>query len=737
MPSTSSYKNPCRCVGLLASASVIWTPSTGATAAQAPSSPANGEFVSDSNRAISDDSSRFDGISLVKGDRVMVRSAVDAAYNGIYVVTDVGSDSRPWRIKRDDDANKATDFRVLQVIPIEDGASFGRALFMNMVSTTFELNVDPVYYNYVGAQGASVDLPLYRATPGASIELLKDGAGTLETGTVEGQPAAALKVRLQSTGPLYALQDFEGIRLGVDNTTIKISGTDTNDKPALQAHGTVMDALSPDDIYIGSGVKPDASGVKSASASTDDLTGDAVIGVAATSIYRGITQQYVTSGVAAGVLDGTWSPGEKVYLGVDGAPTHFDDLPTDGINLIVLGYATSSTDLFVKISFRETLAGAAPPVPAAPDFGVLQSEAVYTPVALNFNVVVSNQSTSDFGLGILNPSLALTSDRKRFKKLYFGGSDSSYSKLLPSTNNGLDTAVISEGFGPMENLPFVSLDDGTVYAFLPYLTAKFSPETQTWSTSLPAAPSSPVDGCAVVISATEVFLSKAGNKGGIFNTDTETWTETSEADVTWAGEQRCVVLSNGDVIVFGRSTDAGDGIHSVQKYVRGGDVWTSLTPMSTDRRRFGYALADNDIIVVAGGIDGDDAPLSSVESYDADTDTWTTTATAMSEARQDLRCLKLPGSDTTLIIWGQNDDGIATTIDAFNGSDVVQGVSSTWSDGGSQLVPRHSFSAIAYPLDVDHFNNQLTYNYELVIAGGADAEGLPVTVVNTAQSIDY
>lgn len=732
---SSSYKNPCRCVGLLASG-VTWTPSTGSSAAAAPSRPANGEFVSDSNRVISDDSSSFDGISPILGDRVAVLTSMESAYNGIYVVTDVGSGNRPWRMKRDDDANTADDFRVLMVIPVSEGTTYGKAILVNSPSSTFALNVDAIFFSSIGTQGAAVSPPLYKATLRSDTSLLIDSAGTLQVTAIDGLPEAGLKVRLADGGPLYAMTDFTGIKLGVDNKTIKVTGTDGNSKPAIQAHGTCTIQTSTDDIHIGSGIKPSASGIMTASASQADTTNEATIAVASTNVYRGIASEFVTSGIAPGVLDGTWTAGEKVYLGVDGRPTQYDDLPV-GTTEIILGYAMNGSDLFVRISVGGTIAGTPPAVPDAPDFGVLASDALYTPIATNFNVIVSSQDTSESGLGILNPSLALSSDRKRYKKLFFGGSSSSSAKLLPSSNSGLTSAVMSEGFGPMENLPFIALDNGVVYAFLPYLTAKFNPETQTWSTSLPACPTSPSDGCAVFISATEVFVSTLSNKGAIFNTGTETWTETSVGSVTWNGGQRCVVLSNGNVIVFGGSNGAGGSSSAVARYVSGTNTWTAMSSMATERRRFGYALAAGDVVVVAGGLDSSDDSLDSVETYNAGTDTWTTAASSMSEARHDLRCVKLPGDNTTLIIWGRNATGLATTIDAYTGAGVVQGVGASWSDSGSQLVPRHSFAVMVFPLDTDYFNNQLTYNYELVIAGGANASDAAVTTINIAQSIDY
>jgi len=74
--------------------------------------------------ASADGALTVDGVALVVGDRILVKNEIsgNASYNGIYVVTEAGGESDPWKLTRSEDANSNAEVTAGMFTFVEEGA---------------------------------------------------------------------------------------------------------------------------------------------------------------------------------------------------------------------------------------------------------------------------------------------------------------------------------------------------------------------------------------------------------------------------------------------------------------------------------------------------------------------------------------------------------------------------------------------------------------------------------------
>jgi hypothetical protein len=105
--------------------------------------------------ASADGALTVDGVALVVGDRVLVKNetAGNAAYNGIYVVTELGGESDPWKLTRAEDANSNAEVTAGMFTFVEEGtvnADSGWVLTTNNPIVLNTTNLEFVQFSGAG-----------------------------------------------------------------------------------------------------------------------------------------------------------------------------------------------------------------------------------------------------------------------------------------------------------------------------------------------------------------------------------------------------------------------------------------------------------------------------------------------------------------------------------------------------------------------------------------------------------
>jgi len=128
-----------------------------------------------------------DTVTLVNGDRILVKNetAGNIAYNGVYVVTDIGSVGTPFILTRATDADTSAQFNNMSVIP---AAGTQAATPFGQVDVVTAVGTDPVQF-VIQASNALVQSPLGTTVTANSIPIYTNVVGgsslTLTKGTAD------------------------------------------------------------------------------------------------------------------------------------------------------------------------------------------------------------------------------------------------------------------------------------------------------------------------------------------------------------------------------------------------------------------------------------------------------------------------------------------------------------------------------------------------------------------------
>ncbi len=231
----------------------------------------------------------LDGVTLVAADRVMVQDQTNAAHNGIYTVTTVGSGSTNWVLTRATDADSygPSDPDALgegDAFFITEGTVHGGELDVMATAGTIVFGTTDIVFNIVSdaplytagagltltAQEFSLDTPVSSATAlatGRTISLTGDVAGT--SGSFDGTGNVSIAATIQANS----------VALGTDTTgnyvaTGAVSGVGLSGSSASEG-GTFTVASNATSANTASTiVARDGSGNFTAGAITANLTGD-------------------------------------------------------------------------------------------------------------------------------------------------------------------------------------------------------------------------------------------------------------------------------------------------------------------------------------------------------------------------------------------------------------------------------------------------------------------------------
>ena len=231
----------------------------------------------------------LDGVTLVAADRVMVQDQTNAAHNGVYTVTTVGSGSTNWVLTRATDADSygPSDPDALgegDAFFITEGTVHGGELDVMATAGTIVFGTTDIVFNIVSdaplytagagltltAQEFSLNTPVSSATAlatGRTISLTGDVAGT--SGSFDGTGNVSIAATIQANS----------VALGTDTTgnyvaTGAVSGVGLSGSSASEG-GTFTVASNATSANTASTiVARDGSGNFTAGAITANLTGD-------------------------------------------------------------------------------------------------------------------------------------------------------------------------------------------------------------------------------------------------------------------------------------------------------------------------------------------------------------------------------------------------------------------------------------------------------------------------------
>ncbi len=80
--------------------------------------------------------------TLLLGDRVWDKSAVTGSQQGLFTITDLGSASTPWKMKRASDAAVSADFSFNKDFTVTEGTTYADTVWAGSYATPFTLDTD-------------------------------------------------------------------------------------------------------------------------------------------------------------------------------------------------------------------------------------------------------------------------------------------------------------------------------------------------------------------------------------------------------------------------------------------------------------------------------------------------------------------------------------------------------------------------------------------------------------------
>lgn len=174
------------------------------------------KITNNANGAIGDDSSYFDGITLILNDRILVMQQGNGADNGIYYVTDVGSVSTPWVITRAVDFNQSSDIETGAFTFIREGSIYATSGWVMSTPAPIVLDTTVLTFIQFSQMGVIVGTQLNPAAYNIFRDKTSNSLnfrGLLMTNTSGGN----------STSILEATQNSTNVTLNIDQS--KITGT--------------------------------------------------------------------------------------------------------------------------------------------------------------------------------------------------------------------------------------------------------------------------------------------------------------------------------------------------------------------------------------------------------------------------------------------------------------------------------------------------------------------------------
>ena len=182
------------------------------------------------------------------------------------------------------------------------------------------------------------------------------------------------------------------------------------------------------------------------------------------------------------------------------------------------------------------------------------------------------------------------------------------------------------------------------------------------------------------------------------------------------------VLSNGTVLAVGGCTGQNaNGCSGVTTAAETYDPltgkWVATGSLQTARGAFTTTVLPSGRVLVAGGIDASNNPISSAEEYDPSTAKWTATG-SMKVARDEQTAILL-SSGSVLVAGGEKSSGVSTAK-----AELYDPSSKSWALTGSMSGDRLEHTAV------------LLGNGKVLVSGGNKVTANTTTVLSSAELYD-
>lgn len=300
-----------------------------------------------------------DGVTLVNGDRLLVKNEAAGLKNGIYVVTDVGSAGTPYILTRAIDADIAAELLQAAVFTTEGTANADSA-WVNTTNAPIVVGTTAlVFAQFSSTVAYTFDQGLLNTAGSITVEL-DTAAGAQTAGAGGGSSGLEFDVNTAAGKLRAAVLSTGGLQRGASGLAILNDPTanTAGNNPSLSSSATgelVLRAPKVDDNYLIDAAvavadpvtqSTTANRVIKSRADTDALAKTTGVARTAGAVAGTDTVEVVNHGPCPGVLVGA-TPQTAYYLQPTGGLG--TALPGSGNRTIQVGIAINATDLFVRI----------------------------------------------------------------------------------------------------------------------------------------------------------------------------------------------------------------------------------------------------------------------------------------------------------------------------------------------------------------------------------------------------
>lgn len=189
-----------------------------------------------------------DGVTLVAGDRLLVKNEATLANNGIYVVTQVGSGSLPYILTRSTDCDESAEFVGATVEIGVEAVTQGKELWFQSTPATITVGTSSISFieissgaTYTFGNGLTVSSNVVSVLSATGSAIAVSGSGVsvtvLSTGGIQvtssalallladtslATSASGVQVNLATSSGLAVAS---GLKVNVDNVTLDVNGS--------------------------------------------------------------------------------------------------------------------------------------------------------------------------------------------------------------------------------------------------------------------------------------------------------------------------------------------------------------------------------------------------------------------------------------------------------------------------------------------------------------------------------